>query len=160
MPATRESASMRTGLVTAVPILLALGLAGAMGGLAALVLATVAGSLLGRLVNWIVVGNIATDTSRLDLETSQAAPVAASGPEDIVPSSTSPEREDLRLIKGFLLKVEAALVNVTRLTQIVARNEGWIDEVAARIGGAGSRIRGDDWVGQAKALVAARRAGA
>ena len=69
--------------------------------------------------------------------------------------------ESLRGIKGIGVKVEQALheAGVTRLAQIAAWDDAQIDAMAARIGRGAARIRNDDWVGQAKALTAARQEG-
>lgn len=64
------------------------------------------------------------------------------------------EPDNLRAIKGIGVKIEEALneAGVTRFEQIAAWNDETIDELANRIGRGAARIRGDDWVGQAKKL--------
>ncbi|MDN5567604.1 MAG: hypothetical protein L0G27_02435 [Paracoccus sp. (in: a-proteobacteria)] len=64
------------------------------------------------------------------------------------------EPDDLRAIKGVGVKIEEALneAGITRFEQIAAWDDEIIDQLAARIGRGAARIRGDDWVGQAKEL--------
>ena len=64
------------------------------------------------------------------------------------------EPDDLQAIKGVGVKIAEALHEngVTRFEQIAAWDEAAIDDFASRIGRGAARIRGDDWVGQAREL--------
>lgn len=64
------------------------------------------------------------------------------------------EPDNLRAIKGVGVKIEEALneAGVTRFEQIAAWDDAAIDDFASRIGRGAARIRGDDWVGQAREL--------
>ena len=70
--------------------------------------------------------------------------------------------DDLRAIKGVGVKIEEALneAGVTRFEQIAAWDEETIDDFASRIGRGAARIRGDDWVGQARELAKQNGGGA
>ena len=177
MPGAMQSSSGKTGVVVAALVVLGLGLFGAVGWLAALVLGLVAGVLMGALLHWLV----HEGTPPMDADHWSPVPVEAAVPAvpvasrafrspviratvaEVDPQDADPQvRGDLRRIKGIGPKVEAALhaAGVTRLSQIAAWDEARIEEVAARIGRAASRIRGDDWIGQARDLVALDREGA
>jgi len=64
------------------------------------------------------------------------------------------EPDNLRAIKGVGVKIEEALneAGITRFEQIAALDDAKIDELAHKIGRGAARIRGDDWIGQAKEL--------
>jgi predicted flap endonuclease-1-like 5' DNA nuclease len=64
--------------------------------------------------------------------------------------------DNLKEIKGVGPKLEETLheQGITRFAQIAAWTEADIDHFAEIIGRMGSRIRADDWVGQAKLLAA------
>jgi len=64
------------------------------------------------------------------------------------------EPDDLRAIKGVGVKIEEALkeAGITCFEQIAAWDDAKIDELSGQIGRGAARIRGDDWVGQAKEL--------
>ena len=93
-----------------------------------------------------------------------AVPVAAIQPE-VLPepeaatvaelADTAAAPDDLKQIKGIGPALEVTLheAGVTRFTQIAAWDEAEIDAMAARLGRLGGRIRADDWVGQARALI-------
>ncbi|MBM3603715.1 MAG: hypothetical protein FJX25_02930 [Alphaproteobacteria bacterium] len=170
MPSAWNSTGGRTGAIAAVLVVLALGLFGTVGWLAALVLGLVAGLLLGALLHWLLDGGVmAMDGSAWAPVPPEAAPVAMAAP---IPQDAEPrvglalaprvdlsvqggaEAEDLRQIRGIGPKVEAALhkAGVTRFAQIAEWDDALIDEMAVQTGRAASRIRGDDWVGQAKVL--------
>ena len=70
--------------------------------------------------------------------------------------------DDLRAIKGVGVKIEEALneAGITRFEQIAAWDEETIDDFASRIGRGAARIRGDDWVGQARELAKQNGGGA
>lgn len=176
MPGAMQSSSGRTGVVVAALVALGLGLFGAVGWLAALVLGLVAGVLMGALLQWLV--HEGTRPMGADhwapVAPQAAAPVVpapavrAKAPAEVPGEAASADlqdaayADDLRRIRGIGPKVEAALhaAGVTRLSQIADWDETRIDEVAPRIGRAASRIRGDDWIGQARTLVATDREGA
>ncbi|WP_378945453.1 hypothetical protein [Paracoccus sp. R86501] len=67
--------------------------------------------------------------------------------------------DDLQAIKGVGVKIAEALneAGVTRFDQIAAWDEETIDAFASRIGRGAARIRGDDWVGQARELAKENR---
>ncbi|WP_148043608.1 hypothetical protein [Paracoccus methylarcula] len=67
---------------------------------------------------------------------------------------TQGEPDDLKRIKGIGPKLEKKLrkQGVTRFAQIAEWGEDEMDHFAGVIGRMGSRIRGDDWVGQARIL--------
>lgn len=94
-----------------------------------------------------------------------AAPQAQYGgtpvPPAALPADTAAAPDDLKLIKGIGPALEKALheAGVTRLAQIAAWDQAGIDGMAARLGRMGGRIRADDWVGQAQALLARSPAG-
>jgi predicted flap endonuclease-1-like 5' DNA nuclease len=71
-----------------------------------------------------------------------------------VQTAMTVEPDNLRAIKGVGVKIEEALneAGVTRFEQIAAWDDETIDELANRIGRGAARIRGDNWVGQAKEL--------
>lgn len=71
-----------------------------------------------------------------------------------VETGTPAQPDNLRAIKGVGVKIEEALneAGITRFEQIAAWDDEKIDELANRIGRGAARIRGDDWVGQAKQL--------
>lgn len=177
MPGAMQSSSGKTGVVVAALVVLGLGLFGAVGWLAALVLGLVAGVLMGALLHWLV----HEGTRPMDADHWSPVPVEAAVPAVPVASrafrspmiratvaeadrqdADSEPADDLRRIKGIGPKVEAALhaAGVTRLSQIAAWDEARVEEVAPKIGRAASRIRGDDWIGQARDLVALDREGA
>lgn len=89
--------------------------------------------------------------------TRAAAPVET--PEVAAPQA---QVDDLKQIKGIGPKLEEVLraEGVTGFAQIAAWDEAEIDRFAERLGRLGRRIRSDDWVGQARALVAAQKGGA
>lgn len=69
-------------------------------------------------------------------------------------ASATAEPDNLRAIKGVGVKIEEALneAGITRFEQIAAWDDAEIDELSNRIGRGAARIRGDDWVGQAREL--------
>lgn len=69
--------------------------------------------------------------------------------------------DDLKLIKGVGPKLEAWLHDhgITRFDQIAIWTEAEIDRHAEGLGRLGGRIRAEDWVGQARALMAGKTAG-
>ena len=71
-----------------------------------------------------------------------------------VTDATAQKPDDLRAIKGVGVKIAEALHEngVTRFEQIAAWDDAAIDDFASRIGRGAARIRGDDWVGQAREL--------
>lgn len=186
MPGAMQSSSGKTGVVVATLVVLGLGLFGTIGWLAALVLGLVAGVLMGALLHWLVYegtrpmdgGHWAPVAPEAAVPVAGAAPRAVSAPVEVreqasraepvqaveaeMQDADQPPADDLRRIRGIGPKVEAALhaAGVTRLSQIAAWDEARIEEVAPRIGRAASRIRGDDWIGQARNLVATDREGA
>lgn len=150
--------------------------AGSAGWFAGLFLALVAGFLLAQVLIWASVGgHPAMDGSdwqpsaAVPAETAPAAPPPApAAPDDAalvddvqaVAAPAAPaddgEADDLTKIKGVGPKLGELLHRhgVTRFAQIAAWDEAEIDRFAAIVGRMGSRIRGDDWVGQAKRLAA------
>ncbi len=170
-------ASRTTGAVTALLVFLGIGLFGQMGWLAALVLALIAGGLLALMLGWLGdQGGMAMDGSDWDAmplppQAVAQAPVPKAAPEiapsgDAVPpiavrqmpdaarSIYAGGPDDLRAIKGIGPKVQQALeqAGVTRFAQIAAWDDADVDRMATMIGRAASRIRNDDWVGQAGVL--------
>lgn len=180
-------ASRTTGAVAALLVFLGIGLFGQMGWLAAVVLALIAGGLLALMVAWLGdprgVGMDAPDWEEMPLPSQpvaavpvRQAPAPAAAPEiapsgDAIPPAAARETpdaarsiyaggpDDLRAIKGIGPKVQQALeqAGVTRFSQIAAWDDADVDRMAAGIGRAASRIRNDDWVGQARALAARRQ---
>ena len=111
-----------------------------------LFLALIAGWLLGRLLIWVSVqGRPAMDGDEWQ---PQAPPPAA------MPETVAAQADDLQQIRGIGPKLEQMLqqAGITRFAQIAAWDDAAIDTFAQRIGRMGSRIRSDDWVGQARAL--------
>lgn len=180
-------ASRTTGAVTALLVFLGIGLFGQMGWLGALVLALIAGGLLALMVAWLGdprgVGMDGPDWDAMPLPPQpvaaapvRQAPAPAAAPEiapsgDAIPPAAPRETpdaarsiyaggpDDLRAIKGIGPKVQQALeqAGVTRFAQIAAWDDADVDRMAAGIGRAASRIRNDDWVGQARALASRRQ---
>lgn len=76
---------------------------------------------------------------------------------DIYGSRTRPAADDLKQIKGIGPKIEELLHlhGITRFDQIAAWDDAEIEHYAALIGPLGTRIRNEDWVGQARALQSA-----
>lgn len=85
-------------------------------------------------------------------EAAKPAPAAAAKPT----AGASAEANDLKEIKGVGPKLEQLLHEngITRFDQIAAWDDAEMDRFAELIGRMGSRIRSDDWVGQAKTLAA------
>ncbi len=94
-----------------------------------------------------------------------AVPVAAAGPAPLpepgadgvaalADAASAPD--DLKRIRGIGPALEKTLheAGVVRVSQIAAWDQAQIDDMAARLGRMGGRIRSDDWVGQAQALLA------
>nr|WP_162623713.1 hypothetical protein [Paracoccus saliphilus] len=182
MPGAMQSSSGKTGVVVAALVVLGLGLFGAVGWLAALVLGLVAGVLLGSLLHWLVhegaepmdaahwapVPPAVSVPQAPTVSRAFRSPVVRANPSGTDHQAANPQNgdtqseDDLRRIRGIGPKVEAALhaAGVTRLSQIADWDEARIEEVAPRIGRAASRIRGDDWIGQARDLVVVDREGA
>lgn len=154
------AATRTTGAVTALLVLLGLGLFGQAGWLAALVLAALAGVLLAALLHWLVdQGPAPMDGTAFAPPVVQVAePAAAAAPA--VPEVPQDDllQDDLRAIRGIGPKVAEGLnqAGVTRLDQIAAWDDAQIDRIAVEIGRGAARIRNDDWVGQARALIADR----
>lgn len=71
------------------------------------------------------------------------------------------EPDDLRQIRGIGPKAEELLQEhgISRLSQIAAFGDDDLDRLSAALGRVGARMRSDDWVGQAQALIAAQPAG-
>ena len=71
-----------------------------------------------------------------------------------VTDAAAQKPDDLQAIKGVGVKIAEALHEngVTRFEQIAAWDDAAIDDFASRIGRGAARIRGDDWVGQAREL--------
>lgn len=108
--------------------------------------ALIAGWLLGRLLIWASVqGRAAMDGD----EWQPPAPPPAAMPETV-----AAQPDDLQQIRGIGPKLEQMLLQagIIRFAQIAAWDDAAIDAFAQRIGRTGSRIRSDDWVGQARAL--------
>lgn len=70
-------------------------------------------------------------------------------------------RQDLTVIRGIGPKTQDALyaLGVTRLRQIADWDGAAVDEMAARLGHLGTRIIGEDWPAQARALLAKQEVG-
>jgi predicted flap endonuclease-1-like 5' DNA nuclease len=70
-------------------------------------------------------------------------------------SPASPDRSDLKIVKGIGPKIEKLLKNhgVSDVSQIAAWSEQDLDVMAGKIGVKAARIRKDDWVGSAKRLI-------
>lgn len=81
------------------------------------------------------------------------ATVAEPDPDD---AEAEAPPDDLRRIKGIGPAVEARLheLGVQHYTQIAGWSEAEIDAMAEQLGRQGSRIRNDDWVSQARQLLA------
>lgn len=175
-------ASRTTGAVTALLVFLGIGLFGQVGWLAALVLALIAGGLLALMLGWlgddggVVMDGSEWDAMPLPPRPVPQPPVPMAAPEiapsgDAVPPVAVREMpdatrsiyaggpDDLQAIKGIGPRVRQALeqAGVTRFAQIAAWDDADVDRMAAGIGRAASRIRNDDWVGQARALAARRQ---
>lgn len=129
--------------------------------------------ILGSLLVWIACkGPAAMDGGAWQ---PPAAPAVATAPAPVamapVADAAQPlaaqevemaaEPDDLKRIKGIGPKLEEVLHagGVTRFAQIAAWDDAEIDRFAELIGRMGSRIRSDDWVGQARDL-AAKKGGA
>lgn len=119
-----------------------------------LFLALIAGWLLGRLLIW------ASVQGRAAMDGDEWQPQAAPPPVALEPG-LSAQADDLKQIRGIGPKLEQMLqqAGITRFAQIAAWDDATIDAFAQRIGRMGSRIRSDDWVGQARALSGGDRAG-
>ena len=147
------AATRTTGAVAALLVLLGQGLFGQAGWGAAIVLAALAGWLLAGLMDWLV-GQGPAPMDGLAF----APPALPQAVPADPPAAPQDGQDHLRAIRGIGRKVEAGLIGagVTRLEQIAAWDEAEIDRIAARIGRSAVRIRNDDWVGQARALIADR----
>ncbi|WP_272848021.1 hypothetical protein [Paracoccus saliphilus] len=82
-----------------------------------------------------------------------AKPASAKKPAKAAPKDHG-KVDDLKEIKGVGPKLEGLLREhgVTRFSQIAEWGEDEMDHFAELIGRMGSRIRSDDWVGQARTL--------
>lgn len=123
-----------------------------------------AGAILGPLLVWLRCGGPpAQDSSAwqasLPVKPEPAA-LAEIAPETAgkVPAAA----DDLTKIKGIGPKLEDMLhrQGVTRFEQIAAWDRAEIERLAGLIGRTQGRIRNEDWAGQARALIAARKGGA
>lgn len=158
--------SRMTAAVTALVMVLGLGLFGQMGWLAALVLALIGGGLLGLVVHWLV------DQGPRPMQGSDWAPGPATvpAPAPLTAAVTTPmpapmgeAARDIRAsadplvdLKGIGPKIEQALhdAGVTRFDQIAAWDDAAIQQISGQVGRSAARIRSEDWVGQARARVA------
>lgn len=114
--------------------------------------------------NWYVPAR----PSMAPVPTPVATPVAAAEPPVAQPVASPPTpvarqgatqdgpADDLRQIKGIGPKAGEMLAEqgVTRFAQIAGWSDDDIERISAELGRSGARIRSDDWVGQARALVA------
>lgn len=154
--------------------------AGSLAWFEGLVLGVVAAWLLGSLLIWLLFrGEPAMDSSHWQPRPvspgpaiADAAPLAVTQVEpagqDIAVPAAAPEAgaaeapetdavaDDLKQIKGIGPKLEDLLHahGITRFAQIAAWDDAEMDRFAEVIGRMGSRIRSDDWVGQARSLAA------
>ncbi|MDO5648150.1 hypothetical protein [Paracoccus sp. (in: a-proteobacteria)] len=119
-------------------------LIGSIGVIAAVMLGVMAGGMLVALLIWMSGGTA--------MVADNWAPPPAPKPAPPVMAQTTPD--DLTQIKGIGPKLGQALhgIGITRFAQIAAWDDARIDAVATEIGRGAARIRGDDWVGQARSL--------
>ncbi len=140
--------------------LFASGSAGWFGGL---FLALIAAVLLARFLIWMSCdgypamdgGNWQPDPVAVPVPAPRPEPVANVMDARTVSAQAMPAGpDDLTRIKGVGPKMDEVLHvhGVTSFAQIAAWDEAEIDRFAVIIGRMGSRIRSDDWVGQAKLL--------
>lgn len=83
-------------------------------------------------------------------------PVPLTEPESSIYGRREAPADDLTRITGVGPKIAAALneAGVTRFDQVAGWDDAAIEAMAARIKRGAGRIRSDDWVGQARRLVA------
>lgn len=131
------------------------------GWFAGLFLALIATVLLARTLIWASCsGHPAMDGSdwQPDPVVAPTLPMATVPPIATVPVVTVDDSasDDLKKIKGVGPKLEEVLHEngIIRFAQIAAWDEVEIDRFVGIVGRMGSRIRSDDWVGQAKLLAA------
>lgn len=135
---------------------------GEMSGPAGFLFALLAMVALISLVVWSRRGGIEETDSRFAmLDTAQAthkpdsllSTVAEPDPDD---AEAEAPADDLRRIKGIGPAIETRLLDlgVRHYSQIAAWSEGDIDRIAAKLDWQAGRIISDDWVGQARKLLA------
>lgn len=88
-------------------------------------------------------------------------PAAAAPAEAPTPAADDDGADDLERIRGIgpMLRNWLAENGITRLEQIAAWDDADITRFSVMMGRLGHRIRSEDWVGQARALMAADREG-
>lgn len=163
--ATRKTCQA-TGLALGMGVFLALGLFGSVGWIAALVLGLAAGWMSWAMLDWLACqGAAASDGSefapQMPRSSGPAAPRPAAIPVRTVPQAAgrmaaADEAEDLSQIRGIGPRIVESLAaqGVTRFSQIAAWDEDEIDAIGVRAGFGAGRVRRDDWVGQARRIVA------
>ncbi len=154
-----------TGIVLGLLVWLATAGTGPLAWFEGLFLAVLAAVLLARTLIWLT----CEGSGGIDATEWQPSPVAMPVPQATAPRSTvaptaqpvttpdAGQPDDLKKLKGVGPKLEGVLHQngITRFDQIAAWSDADITHYAEALGSFGSRIRSEDWVGQAKILAGA-----
>ena len=92
-----------------------------------------------------------TTKNQILTQSVQAAPSAKT---DDAPTSSSPNTDDLKLIKGIGPKLEGILneLGIFKFSQIASWSQADIDKISTKLGSFKDRISRDDWVNKAREL--------
>lgn len=124
---------------------------GDLGGVAGLLLGVITTGLLGALMVWLSEGE--TQLTPLPTDTPNHVATRNAAVRAEVPAAPMPD-DDLKQIRGIGPKLEESLQaeGITRFDQIAAWTDSDVERFAGLIGRTASRIRSEDWIGQARVL--------